>query len=46
VHGRLNGDMFDGDRIEVKHSNQYVEANSDRIDESEKEADACSSLEG
>jgi cytochrome c-type biogenesis protein CcmE len=46
VHGRLNGDMFDGDRIEVKHSNQYVEANSDRIDESEKEADACSSLQG
>ena len=46
VHGRLNGEKFDGDRIEVKHSNQYVEANSDRISESEKEADACSSLEG
>jgi len=45
VHGRLNGDMFDGDRIEVKHSNQYVEANSDRFDESDKEADACSSLQ-
>lgn len=43
VHGRLDGDKFDGDRIEVKHTNQYVEANSDRIDESEKEADACSS---
>ena len=46
VHGRVNGEMFDGDRIEVKHSNEYVEVNSDRIKESEKEADACSSLEG
>ena len=42
VHGRLAGDTFDGDRIEVKHSNEYVEVNSDRIAESEKEADACS----
>ena len=42
VHGRLVGDAFDGDRIEVKHSNQYVEANSDRFEESEKEASACS----
>ncbi len=42
VHGRLSGEVFDGDRIEVKHSNQYVEVNSDRIAESEKEADACS----
>ena len=42
VHGRLVGETFDGDRIEVKHSNEYVEVNSDRIKESEKEADACS----
>ena len=46
VHGRMNGDMFDGDRIEVKHSNEYVEVNSDRIKESEQEANACSSLQG
>lgn len=46
VHGRVNGDMFDGDRIEVKHSNEYVEVNSDRFDESEKEATACSASEG
>jgi len=46
VHGRINGEMFDGDRIEVKHSNEYVEVNSDRIKESEQEADACSSLQG
>ena len=44
VHGRLAGDVFDGDRIEVKHTNQYVESNSDRIAESEKEATACSGL--
>ncbi len=42
VHGRVSGDMFDGDRIEVKHSNQYVEKNSDRLEESEEEANACS----
>ena len=46
VHGRVNGDVFDGDRIEVKHSNEYVEVNSDRFDESEKEATACSASEG
>lgn len=46
VHGRMQGERFDGDRIEVKHSNEYVEVNSDRLEESEKEANACSALEG
>lgn len=32
VHGRLGDDgVFAGDRIEVKHSNEYVEANPDRV---------------
>jgi cytochrome c-type biogenesis protein CcmE len=40
VHGRLVNDVFEGDRIEVKHSNEYVEMNSTRIDEAE--SAACS----
>lgn len=48
VHGRLRdrptGDgsvqqVFEGDRIEVKHSNEYTAANEDRLDVAE---DACS----
>ncbi len=32
VHGRLGDDgVFDGDRIEVKHSNEYSESNPDRV---------------
>jgi cytochrome c-type biogenesis protein CcmE len=31
VHGRLVGDTFEGDRIEVKHSNEYEEENPDRV---------------
>lgn len=33
VHGRLAGDVFEGDRIEVRHSNEYAEDHGDRIDE-------------
>lgn len=34
VHGRIGDDgVFDGDRIEVKHSNEYVEANPERVDD-------------
>ena len=42
AHGRLDGDVFDSDRIEVKHSNQYVEKNKARFDAADKEAAACS----
>ncbi|MFZ9426051.1 MAG: cytochrome c maturation protein CcmE [Ilumatobacteraceae bacterium] len=31
VHGVLNGDTFMGDRIEVKHSNEYEAENPDRV---------------
>jgi cytochrome c-type biogenesis protein CcmE len=46
AHGRMVDGVFESDRIEVKHSNQYVEKNATRIDESNKEAAACSVLKG
>lgn len=40
VHGRLADDgVFDGDEVEVKHSNEYEAENPDRLDEAQ---DACS----
>jgi cytochrome c-type biogenesis protein CcmE len=33
VHGALQSGTFVGDRVEVKHSNEYVAVNSDRLDE-------------
>jgi cytochrome c-type biogenesis protein CcmE len=42
AHGRMVGDTFESDRIEVKHSNQYVEKNEGRLAEANKEAAACS----
>lgn len=44
AHGRVATPGFDSDRIEVRHSNTYVEKNEDRINESEDEAAACSQL--
>jgi len=32
VHGELVGTTFEGDRVEVKHSNEYVAENADRLD--------------
>jgi cytochrome c-type biogenesis protein CcmE len=32
VHGELVGGTFEGDRVEVKHSNEYVAENADRVD--------------
>jgi cytochrome c-type biogenesis protein CcmE len=32
VHGELVGGTFRGDRVEVKHSNEYVAENADRVD--------------
>ena len=40
VHGRLTAaGVFEGDRVEVKHSNEYEAQNADRLDEAET---ACS----
>ena len=44
AHGRMVNGVFESDRIEVKHSNQYVEKNATRIDEANEEAAACSVL--
>ena len=46
AHGRMTGDTLDSDRIEVKHSNEYVEKNKTRLAESDGEAAACSVSEG
>jgi cytochrome c-type biogenesis protein CcmE len=42
VHGVLEGDVFHGDRVEVKHSNEYEAKNSDRLDGAVEESQACS----
>lgn len=42
AHGRVVAGTFESDRIEVKHSNEYVEKNEDRISESDEESAACS----
>ena len=46
AHGRMVDGVFESDRIEVKHSNQYVEKNATRIDQANEEAAACSVLKG
>jgi cytochrome c-type biogenesis protein CcmE len=34
VHGRLNEQgLFNGDRVEVKHSNEYEAENSERLED-------------
>ena len=45
AHGRVVDGVFDSDRIEVKHTNQYVEKNKTRF-EATKETAACSQLPG
>ena len=42
AHGRVVNGVFESDRIEVKHSNQYVQKNKTRMDKANKEAAACS----
>lgn len=44
VHGRLAGNVFEANRIEVKHSNEYVADNEQRIDDAESQA--CSPIVG
>jgi len=53
VHGSFDGDsaqadspdtdsmVFHGDRVEVKHSNEYVAVNDDRLDEADALAESC-----
>jgi cytochrome c-type biogenesis protein CcmE len=42
VHGELVGDTFQGDRVEVKHSNEYEAANAERLDDATTESTTCS----
>ncbi len=42
VHGELVDGTFDGDRVEVKHSNEYVAENADRLDQATTESATCS----
>jgi cytochrome c-type biogenesis protein CcmE len=49
VHGRFDtsgggfegGAVFEGDRVEVKHSDEYVAVNDERLEEADELADAC-----
>lgn len=44
VHGHFDerDELFLGDRVEVKHSDEYVAVNDERLDEADALADACS----
>jgi cytochrome c-type biogenesis protein CcmE len=42
VHGELVDDVFQGDRVEVKHSNEYEAENAERIDAADGESTTCS----
>jgi len=42
VHGELVDGTFEGDRVEVKHSNEYEADNVGRIDGAAAESDTCS----
>ena len=42
VHGELVDGTFEGDRVEVKHSNEYEAENADRLDEATAESATCS----
>lgn len=43
VHGNFDpaNEVFQGDRVEVKHSDEYVAVNDDRLDDADDLADAC-----
>ena len=43
VHGRLDSssNTFLGDRVEVKHSDEYVSVNDDRLNDADELADSC-----
>jgi cytochrome c-type biogenesis protein CcmE len=41
VHGRLVAGTFEGDRVEVKHSNEYEADNAERLDEDRTAAESA-----
>ncbi len=45
VHGQFDpaGQTFLGDRVEVRHSDEYVSVNDERLDEADADAEACES---
>ena len=46
VHGEITDRVLDGDRVEVKHSNEYVEVNDENLEEAQEFADAdCASVD-
>jgi cytochrome c-type biogenesis protein CcmE len=46
AHGRMNNGVFDSNRIEVKHSNEYQSKNELRLDEADEQAAACVAQKG
>lgn len=46
AHGRMSGEVFDSNRIEVKHSNEYQSKNEARLGESDEQAAACAAQKG
>ncbi|MCU1395386.1 MAG: ccmE [Ilumatobacteraceae bacterium] len=44
VHGEMQGGVFNGDEVEVKHSSTYEAKNPDRISTANKESAACLQL--
>jgi cytochrome c-type biogenesis protein CcmE len=44
AHGLLNGETFEANRIEVRHSNEYMAENAGRVDEAKDSA--CSMTAG
>ncbi len=42
VHGVMKAGTFEGDDVEVKHSNEYNEKNKNRVAKANAEATACS----
>ena len=45
VHGILNDGVFLGDRVEVKHSNEYEAENPDRVDDEVATAEGTACLQ-
>lgn len=46
AHGRMTNGVFDSNRIEVKHSNEYQSKNEVRLDEADEQAAACVAQKG
>jgi cytochrome c-type biogenesis protein CcmE len=48
VHGRFDSahELFAGDRVEVKHSDEYVAVNDERLEQADALADDCDSVAG